>query len=404
MIMNNKIYKISLTTLVLLAVSFSCVDESLYPLPYNDRTTGAYLRIYNQTSNVFDLNDLGNSAFEAVYEPVDEHGGDDLESVDFFVSHRRGTDLTEEVFLKTVDASVFTAVPEPTYSVYKRGLIKITANEILTALQTITVDPDGDGITAPICSACVPLKGLSVFPGSYAAGDQVNIRYEMVMTDGRRFSVANAQSTVNPAFANNATANSTPNITTGQFYNSPFNVIVTVRSLLAGSWVGDYSLTQTSLWSPNHSAQVHFESFPGYLNEVLFPNQTVTLSYNPATMLSTEREFTVQYRGATTTMRINLENGTTWVPLRNSTVDCTSEREIYWCMPPTGNFAPAPYVLPAGLPQVTTNNRGAYSTAILGTTLGDVLTIGVDDDCDEYGRRNGYCTWVRRLRLTLTKL
>jgi hypothetical protein len=385
--------------------SIACVDESLYPLPYNDRTTGAYLRIYKQTSNVLDLNDLANSAFEAVFEPVDENGGNDLESIDFFVSHRRGSDLTEEVFLTTVDAaSTFTDVPEPTYSEYKRGVIRLDANDILAALQTITVDPDGDGINPPICSACVPLKGLAVFPGSFLAGDQINIRYEMVMKSGKRYSVANPQFSVNPAFANNETANSTPNITTGQFYNSPFTVVMTARSLLAGSWVGDYSLTQTSIWSPNHTAQVHFESFPTYLNEVLFENQTVTLTYDPSTMLSTEREFDVVYRGENTTMRINLENGTTWVPLQNSTVACTSERELYWTMPPTGSFNPAPYVLPPGLPQVSTTNRGSYNTGILGTTVGDVLTIGVDDDADEYGRRNGYCTWTRRLRLTLTKI
>lgn len=396
--MKFKIYSILLAVII---IGGSCADDSLLPLPYNDRITGAYLRIYSQASNIFDLNDLANSGFEAVFEPVDENNGDDLASIDFFVSHRRGTDLTPEVFLKNVSASIFTQVPQPTYSVYKRGTIRLTANEILTALQTITTDPDGDGVTAPICTACIPLKGLAAFPGNFAAGDQINIRYEMVMKDGRKFSVLNQQSGVNPAFANNATANSTPNITTGQFYNSPFLVIMTARAQTVGSWIGDYSLVQNAIWSPNHSVALHQTSYPDYMNEVLFPNQTVTLSV-PAGGLSTERQFTVQYRGQPVTMRINLENGAVYVPLQNTTLDCSSTRELYWTWPTSGTFA-GTAALPAGLPQATINNRGSYNTAQTGLVAGQTLTIGIDDDADEYGRRNGYCTWTRRVFLTLTK-
>lgn len=408
----KKIIYTLLIALVFLGLGMSCTDESLYPLPYNDRTTGAYLRIYNQTSTVFDLNDLTNSAFEAVFEPVDENNGDDLASIEFFVSHRRGTDLTQEVFLTSVDANIFQAVPEPTYSVYKRGTVRLPANDILNALRTITTDPDGDGSDTngdgrpgDQCPHCVPLKGLAAFgaAGNFLAGDQILIRYEMVMTDGRRFSVANAQTGVNVDFANTATANSTPNITTGQFYNSPFLVIMTVRSVIsAAAWTGQYSLVQESIWSPNHSVALHATSYPAYMNEVLFPNQTVNIS-KPANGLSTEREFTVSYRGVTTTMRINLENGTVFVPLINTTVDCTPEREIYWTFPTSGTFA-GTTALALGLPQSTVANRGAYSTAIDGLTVGNSFTIGLDDDADEYGRRNGYCTWTRRVRLVLTKL
>ena len=376
----EKTLKIFITLLGLLGVTLSCTDESLYPLPYNDRTTGAYLRIYSQRSNVFDINNIASSAFEAIFEPVDENDGNDLDHVDFFVSHRRGTDLTPEVFLKSVDAAnTFTAVPEPTYSVYKRGAIRLTAIEILTALQTITADPDGDGVTAPICSACVPLKGLSAFPGAYLAGDQINIRYEMVMKDGRKFSVANAQTSVNPAFANTATANSTPNITTGQFYNSPFLVIMTVQSLTPDAWLGSFTLKQKAIWSLNHSLTVHQESWPSYLSEVLFPNQTVNLSI-PTSGLSTEREFDVEYKGQIVKLRINFERtrpgltgattgqaainnslvtegfpasttdatpgssnlGTVTVPLQNSTVDCNSDRELYWVTPTAGSLGMHP--------------------------------------------------------------
>lgn len=402
-----------ISVFALLIIISSCADDSLLPLPYNDRTSGAYLRIYSQTSNILDLGgavgDLSNPALAAsgldvVFEPVDQNGGNDLASIDFYVSHRRGTDLTQEVFLKTVDASIFTPVEKPTYSIYKRAKVRLTAIEALTALRTITVDPDGDGVTAPICNACVPLKGLAAFgaTGTLIAGDVVNFRYEMVMKDGRKYSVLNPQASVNPTFANNATANSTPNITTGQFYSSPFIVGLTVRSQTPNSWVGTYSLTQNAIWSPNHSPALHATNYPASLNNVLFTNQNVTLSV-PANGLSTEREFDVQYRGQTVKMRINLENGTVFVPLQNTKVTCTAERQLYWTMPASGTFAGST-ALPIGLPQATINNRGAYSTAITGTTPGQSFTIGIDDDADEYGRRNGYCTWVRRVVLTLTKL
>ncbi len=406
--MKKTIYTI-LLTLSLVGLSMSCADDSLLPLPYNDRTTGAYLRIYKQTSSVFDLNDLANSGFEAIFEPVDENNGDDLERIDFFVSHRRGTDLTQEVFLTTVNASIFEPVSQPTYSVYKRGTVRLQAADILAALRTIITDPDGNGADlngdgiGDECPHCVPFKGLAAFGalGDFATGDQINIRYEMVMKDGRKFSVTNAQTGVNKDFANVATANSTPNITTGQFYSSPFLVIMTVRSQVASSWVGSYSLVQESIWSPAHSVALHTSSYPAYMNEVLFPNQDVTLSI-PAGGLSTERELTVTYKGQPTKMRVNLENGTVFVPLTNTSIECTPGRELYWTMPPTGTFL-GTTALPIGLPQATTANRGSYSTAIDGLAAGSIISIGLDDDADEYGRRNGYCTWTRRVRLVLTK-
>jgi len=427
----------------LMVVAFSCKDESLYPLPYNDRTTSAYLRIYSQTSNILDIANLANAGLDAIYEPVDVNGGNDLASVEFFVSHRRGTNLTPEAFVKSVDASVFADVPEPTFSEYKRARIRVTGDEILTALRTLTADPDGEGLDTngngrlgdDECPRCVPLKGLAPFirntsaiypggdanlaPGNILAGDQVNIRYELVMKDGRRISVANPQTAVNPntPLANIATANSTPNITTGLFYNSPFVVILTARNMLPATWVGNYNLTQTAIWSPSHSWDFHV-NYPQNLREILFPNQTVDLQPVPGG-LTTERQFSVQYKGQTVTLKINLEHtpttanpnlGTVFVPLQNSTVDCSSERELYWVTPTAGTFAQpgtstvtftAP--LPSGPNSTGIANRGTFANNQTGLVSGQVMTIGLDDDADEYGRRNGYCTWTRRVVLTLTR-
>ena len=380
----------------MVVIAIGCRDESLYPLPYDDRTSGGYVRMVNVSSNIFDLNDLNNSGFEVLYEAVDNEGGSLFQEIEFWVSHRRGAGLTNEVLIKSVPASAFAPGPQPSGSIYPRALIRITANETLAALNTITADPDGPTVT--------PGTNLLVgFPGNFIAADQIVYRYIVKLTDGRQFSVLNPQAGVNSAFAKITEANLTPNITGGLFFNSPALYTVVVRSQLAGSWVGTYNLTQLSLWSFQHSAELHSLAFPPALNRVLFPDQQVTLSI-PAGGLSTEREFTVNYRGANTTMRINLENGTVYVPLQNTGQNCTATRQIYWTYPTSGSFNPGSFTLPAGLPQATTTNRGSYSTASTGTTAGNVMTIGVDDDADEYGLRNGYCSWTLRVRLQLTKI
>ena len=74
--------------LILSVIAMSCQDESLYPLPYDDRGTGSYLRVYKIVSNVWDLDDLANSGFEAIYESVDANAGADLTSVEFWATHR----------------------------------------------------------------------------------------------------------------------------------------------------------------------------------------------------------------------------------------------------------------------------------------------------------------------------
>jgi hypothetical protein len=369
------------TALLLTVVGIGCRDKDLYPLPYDDREVGAYMRLYSQTSNVIDLNDLANSGLDAIFEAVDANGGNNLQEFRILVSHRRGAALSGEVPVKTIPGSAFSKAIEPTFSEYTRAKVRVSASEALTALA-----------------------GATGFPGSFLNGDQVIYRGIMVLKDGREFT----------------STNTTPNITGGQFYSASFVYTLTVRNqTTSSSWLGQYTLTQNAIWSLNHSAALHATpQFPAYLNQRLFPNQTVTLSI-PAGGLSTERQFTVNYRGQNVTLRFNLEPaptgasataGTVFVPLQNSTVDCSTEREIYWTMPTAGNFtitqpaAPAPpLVFPAGLPQATTANQGTYNTSQTGLVAGNALTIGLDDDADEYGRRNGYCTWTRRVRLTLTR-
>ena len=120
------------------------------------------------------------------------------------------------------------------------------------------------------------------------------------------------------------------------------------------------------------------------------------------------------FPGSTTDNTAATSNlGTVFVPLRNSTVNCSAERQLYWTTPTTGTFGNAQSATnPTAsnflsskplLPQNVIPNRGVYRIDMAGTTAGDTFSIAVDDDCDEYGRRNGYCTWTRRVYLTLTK-
>jgi len=383
--MNKKI--VFSVILGLVATVMSCRDESTYPLPYNDRNIGAYMRVVTLYSNVIDLNNLSGSALDGVFEAVDEEYGELLESFDIVVSFRRGLAVSSEVPVKTVAASEFAPVAEPTYSEYKRARIKIPTADAIAALQTATTNP---------------------LVGNPLNGDVFNFRGIVKLKNGKTFT----------------NSNTNINILSGQFYNSTFVYSQVVRSqagIAAGSWQGSYALTQVSLWSPNHSVALHSTAFPTYLNEKLFPDQNVTLE-TIADGLSTERKFTVNYRGESVTMRINLEPapttasshplaanyGNVFIPLQNTGVDCTPERQIYWTWPVGGAFGlstglPAG-LLPVGLPQANTFNRGYFNTSQNGLTAGQQMFIHVDDDSDEYGRRNGYCTWVRRVSLRLTRL
>lgn len=415
----------------------SCRDESLYPLPYNDREFAAYLRMYSIASNVIDLNaNTNDTGFETEFEIVDREGGNLLESINFYASFRKTTGtlieqgLTDEVFIREIDAAgLFEDVPEPTYSEYKRATIRITYAETLTALATAPTQTGTEFWTS--------LARKISFPGagSVLAGDQIVYRWQIVMKDGTKYTVNNPQGSIP------AQANMTANITGGQYYSSPFQFTMALRSLPVGSYVGTYRLDQIAIWSPNHSVGIHASSFPAYMREELFESgQTVTLSA-PAGGLSTQRELDVTYRGQTSRMLLNFEQadplagqaaanvtaalttayapaaaqtgarGTVFVQLQDTGADCSAERGLYWVTPIAGIFGstaagnnPATTDLGAFLPDGVLPNRGMYLTGSNGLTPGDVFFIAVDDDADEYGRRNGYCTWTRRVYLKLTKL
>lgn len=454
-----KIRKYILGTVLAVAVAVSCSpDESLYPLPYDSRATGSYLRAYRIVSNTWDLDDITNSGFEAIFESVDKNFGADLDEIKFFATHRSGSTgrITNEILVKTLTASeiatLFTKVPEPTYSDYLRSApIRVTATETLAALATLTVDPDGttcSGIFPDVCTmVAFPVGGGAPLYG-LANNDRIIYRIAIKDKQGRTFTVANPQTTVTPALGNPNEANITANLSGGLFYASPMQFTnLIVRTTTTGNpnaYTGQYRMTQVARWQPDHSAAQHL-SFPqAWIDQFAFgasatdSTQIVDVQLVPGG-LPTERQFTCTYRGQTITMKINLESailnqtgagvtaaipyiqaappagmgfpagttnanlGTVNVPLYNTTIDCTTQREFYHQFPLGGTFAGL-NTLPFGLPRTTVPNRGTYRLDRDGLTVGDVWSIAVDDDADEYGRRNGYCNWYTRILLTMTKI
>ncbi|MFM8911969.1 MAG: hypothetical protein ACKOE6_03480 [Flammeovirgaceae bacterium] len=134
-----KIRQLIIATLFLTTMSaIGCRDKDLYPLPYDDREVGAYMRLYSLSSNIINLSDLANSGLDGVFEAVDANNGNNLQEFRILVSHRRGSAVSSEVPIKTIAASEFAAVAEPTISQYRRARIRVTATETLAALASAT--------------------------------------------------------------------------------------------------------------------------------------------------------------------------------------------------------------------------------------------------------------------------
>lgn len=418
-------------------------------------TGGAeFLRLYSSVSNTWDVDDLAHSGFTAVYESVDTDNGADLTKIEFYATYKSGSTglITDEALVKTIDANAiaasFATVPAPTLSDYLRsGPITITYAETIAGLSTLTSDPDGNSCTGVYPDVCT----MIAFPGSLQENDEVIFRAAIYDKQDQLYTVANPQTTVTPALGNPDEVNISANLNGGLFYANPMLYTVTlVRTTTTGNpdaYTGDYLMTQVARWQPDHSAAQ--QSSFSWIDEIVYGNSTtdstqvVTLS-KVTGGLPTERQFQCQYRGQTLTLTINLENtptgltsgaittltnpanmpgqpastaqglgfpagtttgnlGTIWVPLVNTHVDCTSTKQFYQVTPLGGTFVGSSS-LPWGYPRATVPNRGAYRNDRDGLTPGDVFCIGIDDDADEYGHRNGYCDWYTRVLLTLKKL
>lgn len=178
-------------TLFLMALGFSCTDESKYPVPFDtiNNSNAGILRIISQNSVIL-TTEIANGKYEVTFEANDRERGKLFDHVDLFVSFRDQTPLNggtdrAEALLKRYDASEF-AVDAIT------GLPRVTMTHTSAEIMTLM------GVTLP-----------EIVDGK----DQFIFRQAMVFPDGRTFSSGN----VNTAIA-----------ATGGVYRSPFQNVLTV--------------------------------------------------------------------------------------------------------------------------------------------------------------------------------
>lgn len=196
----------ALIALTVLCFATACEDgDQEFDSIQENVTRGAVLRTIAVLENEV-LYDVANSAlagggFSVILEQQDQENGDQLASVEVFVGFRDntegGTDNDrDEVLIETIPSSAFSTgefgLPRTAYS--------ISADQIQTTLG---------------------LTGDQIF-----GGDQFTIRFELVLTDGRRFSFADNSGTL-----------------TGFFFNSPFlytaNIVCAPSVPTSGDWIFD---------------------------------------------------------------------------------------------------------------------------------------------------------------------
>lgn len=194
-----KTHKILLVTALATSLFFSCTEaDNVIDEVFEATTRGAVLRTVEVVSNELPIG-TSDAAFAVDLEIQDVENGNLVENVEVFVSFRDntvedgGTDFSKaEVAVGTISRSAFEQGPILPRTSYSIGL-----SEMLTALALTDSNVDG--------------------------GDEFLIRFELVLTDGRRFSQDTNSATI-----------------TGSFFSSPFLYTATVvcppTAPTAGTW------------------------------------------------------------------------------------------------------------------------------------------------------------------------
>lgn len=191
----------------LLIVATACeYNEDALPVNISEVTnnTGAYLRIISVAVPAIDLTYLhqDSSAYRIVGELYDRREGNDITTVQFFVSRTTTGRTLAEVPLKTYQRSAFT--PSNDYGNLPRATIDVKIGEIITALG-------------------IPLSDVRL-------NDAFRLRWVVNLSNGKSFTVGD----FNPAIG-------------GAFFNSPYQAVVNVvQSVLPNRFVGSYTFTQNA--------------------------------------------------------------------------------------------------------------------------------------------------------------
>ncbi len=178
------------------AISCSEPENVIYDV-FDGVEYGAVLRTKDRVNTNFNLFDL-NSTFEIVVEQQDEQYGKLLDNVEVHMTY---TDRKDDGVDNNRAETLVTTIPASSFTTSASGLpittISVTFGEALTAL------------------------GLSA--GQYAGGDRITIRLELVLTDGRRFSAADASGSLQ-----------------GSYFASPYQYTAGILCIPATPFAGDY--------------------------------------------------------------------------------------------------------------------------------------------------------------------
>lgn len=195
-----KTHKFLLGTALATSLFFSCTEaDNVIDEVFEGTQRGAILRTLQVTSNELPIG-ISDAAFSVDLEIQDEENGELVENIEVYVGFRDntieegGTDLSKaQVMVGSIPSSSFEQGPILPRTSYSLGL-----TEMLSALSLSEDNVDG--------------------------GDEFTVRFELVLSDGRRYSLAENSATL-----------------TGSFFASPFQYTATVvcppTTPTAGTWI-----------------------------------------------------------------------------------------------------------------------------------------------------------------------
>jgi hypothetical protein len=246
-----KTFKFIFVVLAAMGMAISCSDDKGF-FDKDAIVYAAYLNVVATPKSTFgtvsqsDFRLNTTSEYQVTLEERDVERGKLFQAVDFYVKLRDNTVpkiTTSEIKLKTVPSSAFAQDPNTDYP---RATISITAQEVLTALSLTQGDVNG--------------------------GDQIELRYELVMKDGRVFTNTNASGIV----------------TGGAFFNSPFfyRIPVVCVSERTGTydgvtdWVDYYGYEDTNTYTDDITAaagagQYNLADLSGGMEPIIWGNPPV---------------------------------------------------------------------------------------------------------------------------------
>ena len=216
----KNILKIFLFSFAVLLLSNCSTDDKIIDTVFDDVQEGAILRTIKVNQATFDFNDKSSK-----WSVTLEKQGAEFSEIKIYATHSSEGVDSDEVFVKSIPASSFT----PTgFNNYPRGEVSATLQETLTALEL----SDGD----------------------FTPADKINLRLELILTDGRKFSVDD----------------NSPRVTGGSYFSSPFQYSVQFSCPLENASIfnGNYEVTVDAWadYAPGDIVPVVYDPANGLLN------------------------------------------------------------------------------------------------------------------------------------------